>query len=114
VTAPAAPAPVAAVLLCGGPFDGQAFTLEDFKTRWHATDHIARRGGQRGPALDYRLAVDGDWHLVPAELPHDLTTYAVTALVWAGGDEAARRWRDATSAAIAAARRASGDDHDEG
>lgn len=101
--------PERAVLLVGGPLDGQGYTVEDFTTRWHATDRIARTGGQRGPALDYRPAGPGDWHLLPAELPRDLADYAVAALVWAGGEEAARRWREATSAAIHAGARAGGE-----
>lgn len=103
-----ADAPERAVLLVDGPLAGQGFTHEDFGVRWHAADRIARNGGMRGPALDYRAAGEGDWHKLPAELPEPLRAYAVTPLVWAGDEATAQRWRDATSAAIRAADEASG------
>lgn len=85
--------PVLAVLLCGGPLDGQAYTADEWAQRVHTTDYLARRGGERGPALDYRRAGEGDWHLLPralpivirkgVKLPLDQWGYAVQGWVWA-------------------------------
>lgn len=118
MTTTEAPERERAVLLVDGPLAGQAFTREDFGVRWHAADRIARNGGQRGPALDYRAAGPGDWHKVPAQPPllkrngrevPVTELYDVTCLVWAGDEATAQRWRDATSAAIHAAARAAGE-----
>jgi len=89
----------AAVLLCGGPLDRQSFTVAEFSERWHATDYIARRGGQVGPAVWYRVpATPEQWALVPRELPVDakgrcpLADYAVTPLVYVGPPPGPPSW----------------------
>ena len=96
---PVAEAKAPAVLLCGGPLAGQAFTADEFSTRWHATDYIARHGGQVGPAVWYRApSTPEQWALVPRDLPvgrdgrSPLADYAVTPLVYLGPPPGPPSW----------------------
>jgi hypothetical protein len=88
--------PERAVLLVGGPLDGQVFTADEWAQRVQSTGYIARHGGGRGPALDYRRAREGDWHLLPRTLPLVVRKgvalplnewgYVVEGWVWAPGE----------------------------